>query len=370
MSLNLNVGPSSLQPDYLSATDKFVVLQTISTLLEEQINLSLPVDTGLAYEIEFQQKQLKAKAQYVFTQVIPAYIDIMSRASNYYALWQATYDTESVNLKNAFNSNEAKEAASKAFGILATQAGQINQVISAFSGDLSITKEEVDKITASFESELNKAIDSLGASAQSTSQDIDKLNAAISQNINDIVNGANTVGSSVTELIIGTLTTITKAKPDSAGGQGKEAENAPSADFAVSAIEGAEKGVAETEKARADLNANNAKLVEAYQSLAQINALVAVAKTVQVQNALFSTTLSDALSTANQLANTWGQSPLNPPASGISLAFSDFANAVTAVASQADADALVGAADYAVTPWNLFNTKLTYLRGTLTGEVG
>lgn len=360
MSQPQNIGPSSLQSNYVAATNNFVTLQTYANLIEEQINLNLPVDSGLAYQITTYQTQIKSTINtYVDDQALPSYIDLLSKAGNFYALWQAVYQLESPNLKNAYSDQGARGNTAQAISILAINSGQINQTATAFASDFTITQGNLDNLNASFNTALTTAIAELGTDATNASSNIDQLNAAITNNINDIVAGANKVGSSVNQLLIGALTTITDAKPDS--------KEAPSADFVVSAIKGAEDGIAQTAQARADLNANNTKLITAYQNLAQYNALVAVAKVVQIQNTLFTTALSNALTSVQQLASTWGQSPQMPPSSGVSLEFSNFVDAVKAIASQSDADTLAGQMDYAATAWNLFNQQLLIQRRILSG---
>jgi hypothetical protein len=351
-----------LQSDYVAGTNNFVTLQTYANLIEEQINLDLPVDSGLAYQIATYQTQIKSTINtYVSDQAVPSYVDLLSKASNFYALWQAVYQLETPNLKNAYADQGARGNTAQAISILAIQSGQINQSATAFASDFTVTNGNLDNLNASFNTALTAAIAELGTDATNASSNIDQLNAAITNNINDIVAGANKVGSSVSELLIGLLTTITDAKADS------EKKDTPSTNFVVSAIKGAEDGIAETAQARADLNANNTKLITAYQSLAQYNALVAVAKVVQIQNTLFTTALSNALASVQQIANTWGQSPQMPPSSGVSLEFSNFVDAVKGIVSQSDADTLAGQMDYAATAWDLFNQQLLIQRQILTG---
>ena len=155
------------------------------------------------------------------------------------------------------------------------------------------------------------------------------------------------------------MTTISDAQ-----GDGK---TAPSGDFVVQGIDAAEQGVAETAQARAALNANNALLASAYQQLAGADALVAVAKVVQVQNSQFSSAFHNALDTAQVLAEDWGQSPQAPPATGISAGLAAFADAVAGMASSADAETLGGQLDYANTAWQLLAASLAPLEQAMTG---
>ena len=232
---------------------------------------------------------------------------------------------------------------------------------------------------------LTSAIKELGVEATSLSENIDALKDAIKKNIDDIAEGANKAGAATSELVVGVLTTIVNAKPDSkpakngngdgseSGENGKDSgsgengggSNEPSTDFVVSAIKGASEGVAETAQARAALNANNEKLAAAIQKLARINALVAVAQVVAVQNSLFSAALQSIQQSVAAIAATWGAPPIAPPASGISLGLADFAKQIAAVSSQQEANTLVGQMEYAFNDWKLFYKDLARQKGRL-----
>lgn len=95
--------------------------------------------------------------------------------------------------------------------------------------------------------------------------------------------------------------------------------------FVVSAISGAQEGTTKTLQARDDLKANNQKLAEAYQRLAQANSLVAVAKAVQVQNQMFVAEIAVTREKILAIPTDWGQSPdVRPPGNGVSLGFFQF----------------------------------------------
>lgn len=250
MVTSQGVVPLNLQSDYLSATDNFGLLQTYASVLLAQQPLALPGNAGFAFEIETYQGQMKHQASNFNSQTMPMWIRLFTLATNFYALWQAMLTTELPLLQVADTNLRARTSVSQAVSELSFIAGTANQKASAFAADLRVRNDALRILDLNFNHALTTEITALGASASAELTNIATLQAAIDQNISDIVAGANKVGASVTGLLVGTLTTITGAMPG--GGSAT-----PSADFAVSGLEGAAQGVTQTSQARADLNANN-----------------------------------------------------------------------------------------------------------------
>ncbi|MEF2265906.1 hypothetical protein V3C40_03840 [Janthinobacterium sp. LS2A] len=361
MASTSNPGPQALQVDYFSASDQFLFTQTAADLLEQQANLDLDaqVDAGLAYQVSQFQSQMKSRAMTAGDRILPAYIGLLSQATAFAALWNAAYQLQRPRLAQAALDAGTRADIAQVYRQLAVQSGHINQQAQALTGDMRVIAGELAPLNAGFNTALSATIAALGAAASASSASIDQLKAAINTNIADIVAGANKTGAAVTELIVKTMTTISDAQ-----GDGK---TAPSGDFVVQGIDAAEQGVAETAQARAALNANNALLASAYQQLAGADALVAVAKVVQVQNSQFSSAFHNALDTAQVLAEDWGQSPQAPPATGVSAGLAAFADAVAGMASSADAETLGGQLDYANTAWQLLAASLAPLEQAMTG---
>ena len=361
MASTSNPGPQALQVDYFSASDQFLFAQTAANLLEQQASLDLDaqVDAGLAYQVSQFQSQMKSRAMTTGDRILPAYIGLLSQATAFAALWNAAYQLQRPRLAQAALDAGTRADIAQVYRQLAAQSGHINQQAQALTGDMRVIAGELAPLNAGFNTALSATIAALGAAANASSASIDQLKAAINTNIADIVAGANKTGAAVTELIVKTMTTISDAQ-----GDGK---TAPSGDFVVQGIDAAEQGVAETAQARAALNANNALLASAYQQLAGADALVAVAKVVQVQNSQFSSAFHNALDTAQVLAEDWGQSPQAPPATGVSAGLAAFADAVAGMASSADAETLGGQLDYASTAWQLLAASLAPLEQAMTG---
>ena len=172
------------------------------------------------------------------------------------------------------------------------------------------------------------------------------------------------IGSAVQELLIGFLTEIvnvipaddTKPKAGSTGSSNKG--SVPSVDFIVSAVTAAQEGAAGSAQARADLNANNKKLAKAYQDLASISSLDAVAKVIQSQNDFFASEMALTPDEIFAIASDWGRSPIIPPGTGISLGFDEYARAIIASTNSSESSELVSLLEYAIPTWKLFEGQL------------
>lgn len=361
MASTSNPGPQALQVDYFSASDQFMFTQAAANLLEQQANLDLgaQADAGLAYQVSQFQSQMKSRAMATGDSILPAYIGLLSQATAFAALWDAAYQLQRPRLAQAALDAATRADIAQVFQQLAAQSGHITQQAQGLTGDMRVIAGELAPLNARFNTALSTAIAALGTAAGAAAASIDQLKAAINANITEIVAGANKTGAAVTELIVKAVTTISDAQ-----GDGK---TAPSGDFVVQGIDAAEQGVAETAQARAALNANNALLASAYQQLANADALVAVAKVVQVQNSQFLNAYNGALDSAQVLAEDWGQSPQAPPATGISAGLAAFADAVAGMSASADAATLGGQLDYAKTAWQLLAASLAPLEQAMTG---
>jgi hypothetical protein len=346
------IGPLDLQSQYLSVTDQFLQLQSYSNLIQQQIPLNLPNADGLAFQIMTYQSQIKAIAAAFLDPLMSSYIGLLTAGTNFCMLWDALISNGLAWIAQAYDSQSSKETAVAALQGVSDEASRINQTAQLLAGDFRVRNNELQSSEKAFDTSLTTAITQMGAAAAATSKTIDDLKAQAAQDIANIVAGAERVGGAVAELGIGSLTTIR--------GGGKP-------DFAVDAIQAAETGAAETAQARADLRRHNQDLSNAYQTLANLNSLIAIAKVIQVQNAMFASAMNEALKGLGQLVAIWGQSPITPPGSGISLEFATFAQQVQQVTTQSAATSLVAALRNVDTSWKSLKQELSQLTASLSG---
>ena len=415
MSNSANIGPGILQTSILTSGNNFISFQTNNDLFAEQQILELPVDAGLAYEIKQFQLQTK-KSALNFSDQNSDFIDVISESSNFISLWDSAYSEDISLISETAKNDEAKTDAFNTFKALSIAAGTVQQKANALASDMEALSDAQNVTNTRLSSLLSSAISDLDSDAAKISTEIDQLKTEINQNINDIVEGAEKAGAATSELLVGILTTISDAKADNGGGKdggggdsgggdaggggdsggddsgggeeqasgdadagddsggdsgggdgggGESGGDTPSTDFVVSAIKGATDGVAETAQARADLNANNENLAAAVQKLAEIEALVAVAKVVAVQDDLFRSAVSAFQASTKELATLWGRPPIAPPASGISGNMAQFGFEIKGVSSQQEANLLVEQMEYANNDWAGVGKNLARLKQRL-----
>lgn len=378
-----DIRAGNLEQAYLDTNNNIILLLEYTKLVMIQERLNLPGDAGLAFQVKTFQSQFRTQALYVQNQLVPAYINIVSSAGNFCSLFGAFVTLGEPLI--AQDSEDSKQKASSISGILSEHAGNINQTANIAAKNLGVVNNSLLQLQKEFDSALDNAIKKLDDSATATSAEIDKLETAIKQNINDIVEGSTKVGGAVRELGIGMLTQITKvtgkapvgketAGEDKVTGKasvgketaGKELE-VPSVDFVVSSIAGAQEGATQTAQARAGLNSNNQKLATAYQTLAQANSLVATAKVIQVQNRMLASEMGATQVKILDIATNWGQSPVIPPGSRVSLGFDDYAQQINASVTPADTKQLLVLLKNAAISWNSLHKQLTDIKQGLTG---
>ncbi|MEM7303604.1 MAG: hypothetical protein AAF468_21195 [Pseudomonadota bacterium] len=386
-------GPDTLTADYQIASDAFIMLQTYCDLVEEQVNLGLPVDAGVAYEASVYQGEMKQKARDFHRQRDSEFIELVAVAMSINDLFQALCSISLPQLRAPDGLSDRLKSVSAELAVVAKESGRTNQKCTTYASDVEIVHSEAAVMNTKLDAALVPAILQLGTEAEASLAEINALKAAIQKNINDIVEGAHKGGAAYNELGVGFLTTIENARAADAAKKKAEAEKGkkdegkkkgdkkedkkkdgakkpdiPSADFVISAIHGAEAGAEETSKARAELNANNKKLAKAYHKLAQQNEFLAIAKVVAVQNGMMADAMKDASTAVSRLAETWGRSPLAPPGSGISLSLQTFAELAGELPNNSEAaNLLAEKIDYAGSAWALLGDRLDAIRRRLAG---
>lgn len=376
MNAQNSIAPQGLESEYIQATAKFKLAQSYGNLLMQQSLLDLPVDAGLAFLVHNQQQSFKTLAHNFDLEVMPGYTGQIASAHGFTALWQAYVENDREYVKTSFDNPLAQNTAVQATRLLVEQSGEMNDRTTLFAENIGGVNDTLNALASTMEKSLNQAVSAMGVDAEFISATIDELKFSINQNVTDIVEGAEKTGKGVADLGIGVLTTLSAGSgagtkgggtnnPDSAAAD--KDGGTPSTEFIALAIRGSADGAAETAQARADLNANNKKLAEAYHKLAELNGLTAVAKVVDVQHALYIDALKDIGELIPILAHAWGASPLTPPGSGISLGFHNFALQIQRVKSTREAEDLAGIIGIADVGWTSLNRQLNTLKRMLSG---
>ena len=344
------IGSDNLTAVYLAGSSNNAVLRLYAETILTQANLDVSsVDAGLGVAITAYQRRLKRNARFFLNQIKPGFIKQITDGTNFYNTLEPGFRTGRPDILASVDNESMQKAASDIFSALSTSAGKISVDARFLGVDFSQTKNAVDAFQNQYDAALNQTIARLDASAQQLSTEIDRLQTEINTNICQVVDGALQAGGAVTELGVGILTTFTSA----------EEEADPSGDFAVMAIQAGASGVATASQAVRDLQTNNEKLATAYQSLAKIDGLGAIAKAIQVQNGLFINALGPATLNAQQFRTNWTQ---------VETGFSDFSDSIKTISNQEDATGLASTVLGASTIWQGFNARLQLTRNATINQ--
>lgn len=380
------IGTQNLEVTYLQAADSFLTAQLYANVILSQPNLDISqLDPGLATLINAFQGRMSRSANFFLTNLMPAFISSATDGYNFGAVVNAGFSIGIADISGAYSSSAAAKNASALVAGIANQADTVSVNANSFNASFSAGEKSINTYSAQYNESLNKAIAQLGSNAQQIVANIDELKEAIAQNIADIVEGGKEVGSAVSQLGTGLLTTITgaaqdpgeeKQDPDAAGPDetekkektkdpkkkddpkpGKDEDDEPDVEFAVQAIQAGISGETKASAAMLALNANNVKLAAAYQLLAQENVLVTIAKVTQVQNQLFLDAFNQVGLSIHDLNTEWAD---------VDAAYSNFENQLSSVQSQAEATGYATEAQGAKTLWNALIGQLNYIKTLLT----
>ncbi|SOD97806.1 HBL/NHE enterotoxin family protein [Spirosoma fluviale] len=397
------LGTQKLQRTYLIAADNIVIEQLYANIILQQPSLDVSkLSSGLATSISTFQDRMKRNANFVLTKVVPDFITVLGDVSNFSKLTDASLSTGLDYIQNAYQDTDSANAGTSIASNLANKAGEIGIHVNTLNDDYAVANQTINQYVDGYKTSISEAIALLGDSAKQASTEIDELQAAITKNIKDIVEGGDEVGGAITNLTTGILTQFTGAgndpKPKSAtDGADKEEDDededeeedededdedadekgkdkvddklakvpattkpgtAPDVDFAVQAIKASKEGMAKASEAAHLLTINNQNLEAAYQKMAKENALMAIAKVMQVQNQLFLDGLANLSADATALKTEWA---------AVESAYADFGQQIGSVKEQSEAADLRSGAVAARALWNALRDQLSYVNNSLSG---
>lgn len=363
------LGTYNLEETYLTSANDVIVGQLYSNLILAQPSLDVTkIDPGLATLVGAYQSRMQTTALFYITKLLPSFITTVDAGANFEALVNTALATDKTAIEHIAQDEEAAQHVAKVFATLSTEASSVGVGVNSLKVSYNTGQKAIGTFATDYDAALTKAIGLLSDSAKQLSAEIDALQAAIAQNIQDIVAGSEEVGSAVTQLGTGIITTIagTLKEPGSDGkDNGKNGDKnkpsnneQPSVEFAVEAIQASTSGQTKVSAAGHALNANNAELAAAYQAMAEENALIAIAKVIQVQNQLFLNALTQLSPGINELVIAW---------SSISTAYATVGQQVKQGVTQAEADDLIAEVRQAQMQWQALAVQLTFVKQFMTG---
>lgn len=374
------VGPGNLQTVYTAATDQFVrgQLYAETVMMQETLHFS-GVDRGLETQIIEFQSRMKRQAAYFYDQIINGsygYISAIAGGYHMCALASVTIKVTAGEIELAATNDKARSSATSAYAMLSDQAYSQSVATATLATKAASLDHSLAQYVTSYREALKQVESDLTAAAKKTLEDIDALRKAINQNIADIVAGGQEIGGGVANLVVGMLTEITKLTvapdPKKDDPDSKKDEPEPKKDeadakkdgpvlkasanddtFAVLAIKAVASGASKLSQAEKDLNANNEKLAAAYQKLAQDEAVLAVAKAVEVQNDLFAAMVPLSATASQDISISYLSVEAN---------LNGFSASIASVTDAAAASALAKQALRAEPLWDALNSELQEMK--------
>lgn len=367
------VGPGNLQTVYTAATDQFVrgQLYAETVMMQETLHFS-GVDRGLETQIIEFQSRMKRQAAYFYDQIINGgygYISAIAGGYHMCALASVTIKVTAGEIELAATNDKARSSATSAYAMLSDQAYSQSVATATLATKAASLDHSLAQYVTSYREALKQVESDLTAAAKKTLEDIDALRKAINQNIADIVAGGQEIGGGVANLVVGMLTEITKLTvapdPKKDDPDAKKDEPEPKKDgpvlkasanddtFAVLAIKAVASGASKLSQAEKDLNANNEKLAAAYQKLAQDEAVLAVAKAVEVQNDLFAAMVPLSATASQDISISYLSVEAN---------LNGFSASIASVTDAAAASALAKQALRAEPLWDALNSELQEMK--------
>ena len=303
----LDLGAQGLLAAYLSAASPALLNQSYANLLLMQQSLARSeLDSSLAVKIEAYQAQMLNQARYYQQDNLPGLIHLMSYGSNFYALVAAFNRLLGQDDDAAVLAGQVKLA--EQLTSLADQARSYRLLAQTLNTRVQVAWGSLRPLMDNFLGVITQLEQDLIADAQRQAKAIDALNQAIAANIQAIVDEGGKAGEGVSQLghaIVTSLALEEKPAAKPAASQGTAKGPDQQTQYMIAGIQALSSGIAGASLAAKELKANTQKLAQAYQALAETNAMLTVAKSVQAQNQLFVSTYETVARAITGLPSGW-----------------------------------------------------------------
>ena len=303
----LDLGDQGLLAAYLSAASPALLNQSYANLLLMQQSLARSeLDSSLAVKIEAYQAQMLNQARYYQQDNLPGLIHLMSYGSNFYALVAAFNRLLGQDDDAAVLAGQVKLA--EQLTSLADQARSYRLLAQTLNTRVQVAWGSLRPLMDNFLGVITQLEQDLIADAQRQAKAIDALNQAIAANIQAIVDEGGKAGEGVSQLghaIVTSLALEEKPAAKPAANQGTAKGSDQQTQYMIAGIQALSSGIAGASLAAKELKANTQKLAQAYQALAETNAMLTVAKSVQAQNQLFVSTYETVARAITGLPSGW-----------------------------------------------------------------
>ncbi|MBM2886718.1 hypothetical protein [Chromobacterium amazonense] len=304
-SQSIDLGDQDMLVAVLSSSNNALLTESYGNLLRQQQALAgTGIDSGLAIKIAAYQGQMNHQAQYFQQKNLSGLINLITYASNFAALVSAFNNGLSADDQQLY---ALRQTYAQQLNGLADLAEDYQVGAKATNTQYQVTVDSLNQLMASYDQSMVQLINSLSDEAKQLNKDIDALIQAIAANIQAIVDQGEKAGAGVRELGLAILSSLTLKEEKDKDGKPAASKPGDQVEYMVSGITALTGGIAGSSQAAKDLRSNNDKLATAYQALAQANAMITVAKSVQAQTQLFVEAYRNTQQKIVLLPQSWGQ---------------------------------------------------------------
>jgi hypothetical protein len=364
---SVNFGDQDLLRAYLSGANKGLLSQTYSNLLLIQQQLSvLNIDTEISVKIQAYQQRMFNQARFFTDASLPGFISLLSFGSNFSALVSAlnkdfTRDDQTIldGIKNIVLSVTAIADLAKSYEVSSK----------ALDTKFTVALDSLLSLISSYQDALTQLEDLVAVNVTGIIQEIDALNLKTATNIQDIVAGGDKASAGVAEIGKSIIATIGISEDDSkkTAADSKAGTNVLTAgeggddkiDYMISGLQSIAGGVTDSSQAARDLKTNNRLLAAAYQQLASANAVLAVAKSIQAQNQLYTDAYQGTTTAVHALYSGW---------QSIQASYYRNADIITAITTTDDIQILRSKMTLATQEWQILSQEIGTIKASYAGN--
>jgi uncharacterized protein YdbL (DUF1318 family) len=370
--MSKSLGTNELYKVHLKSANTFCLDRLNALIIVQQISLqSEDIDIGSMTKINNYQPRLKGTGRFTLNELSDSYDTCLAKAIDVCNLIDNFIEIESKNIENNYNDAAEMQLSSELAQAVVERVASILEAIKTLKANYEAAIEAISKYQTDYNTTLTTVIESLGTSVQQYIISIDDLNKQAQTCISDITAGGAEVTKGLAKLAIGMITMVSNSikspkekeendddddKADKASKRkldllksAKEGDSSePNVGFVIESIEIFASGVETSTAAAARLESINKDLSKQYQILAQQNESVAIAKTIQVQNQLFTDNLKLS-SHVVELDTEWTK---------VKAAYQELSTAVLTIKDATEANALVANLKQSSESWKSLATSL------------
>lgn len=328
-------GPQNLNRIHFSLSRRGLLTQSYSDLFSLQQRLDTEsIAPGLSVKIKAYQGELRRACNLFTTETVKGLINLDANALNFAALFNGFSSIKPTKTEEYIDSIKSLSS------VLQKNIVDSKNMIEVLNSEWSIIKP----LSNAFGLVIDEIEKSISTEAKEQSAKIMDLNKKISANIDSIFNAGLKTAKGIYEASDSVITSIVlKSKPDS-----------NEKNYLITGINATATGVAEGEKAAAELRENYKALELAYQALAKENSILVIAKSINAQTKLFVDAYNYLIEDIAPLASAWDK---------VAVSYASAEDVISKLSTTAEFTELENQISLSEYEWDTFSKYVERLRG-------